>query len=108
MECSCKSNYNIQEIFKTLVILSKIIPNNEPVPEPHGGSTSVLKRRSSAYVSATSKGNLNWIIPSLVSKSVYHTEILEFTPIFWCITPKWGVIHQRIGVNTIYFYPHYI
>lgn len=54
MECSCKDNYNCQEIFKTLVTLSKIIPNDE-VAETHG-STSVFKRRSSAYVSATSKG----------------------------------------------------
>lgn len=52
MECSAKDNYNVTELFKTLLSLSKIMPteNNETFGAP-------LKRRSSAYVSATSKGN---------------------------------------------------
>jgi hypothetical protein len=51
MECSAKDNYNVTELFKTLLSLSKIIPTEHT--EPFGGP---LKRRSSAYVSATSKG----------------------------------------------------
>lgn len=49
LECSAKDDVNVTEIFKTLLSLSRILPaNNE--------STPGLKRRSSAYVSATSKG----------------------------------------------------
>lgn len=50
MECSAKDDYNVTELFKTLLSLSRFLPvgNNE--------NTSGLKRRSSAYVSATSKG----------------------------------------------------
>lgn len=51
MECSAKDNYNVNELFKTLLSLSKIIPTENN--ETYGGP---LKRRSSAYVSATSKG----------------------------------------------------
>ena len=51
MECSAKDNYNITELFKTLLSLSKIIPPEQAID--HGGP---LKRRSAAYVSATSKG----------------------------------------------------
>lgn len=54
MECSAKDNYNVTELFKTLLSLSKLIPNENSI-EPNGGP---LKRRSSAYVSATSKGRL--------------------------------------------------
>lgn len=53
MECSAKDNYNVIELFKTLLSLSKIIPTENN--ESYGGP---LKRRSSAYVSATSKGRL--------------------------------------------------
>lgn len=52
MECSAKDNYNVTELFKTLLSLSKIIPT-ENNGDTYGGP---LKRRSSAYVSATSKG----------------------------------------------------
>ncbi|CRL00198.1 CLUMA_CG013472, isoform A [Clunio marinus] len=52
MECSAKDNYNINELFKTLLSLSKIIPTESSI-ETNGGP---FKRRSSAYVSATSKG----------------------------------------------------
>lgn len=46
MECSAKDNYNVTELFKTLLSLSKIIPteNNDTFGGP-------LKRRSSAYYS---------------------------------------------------------
>lgn len=58
MECSAKDNYNITELFKTLLSLSKLIPLEHPI-ETNGGP---LKRRSSAYVSATSKGMLNVLL----------------------------------------------
>jgi len=51
MECSAKDNYNITELFKTLLSLSKIIPT-----ESQESNGAPFKRRSSAYVSATSKG----------------------------------------------------
>lgn len=49
VQCSAKDDINIVEIFRTLLNLSRILPAND---EGTGG----LKRRSSAYVSATSKG----------------------------------------------------
>lgn len=42
MECSAKDNYNVRDIFKCFVTLSRILP-------PTGEETP-LKRRSSAYV----------------------------------------------------------
>lgn len=50
LECSAKDDHNVTELFKTLLTLSRILPagSNENTPG--------LKRRSSAYVSATSKG----------------------------------------------------
>ncbi|KAG5677477.1 hypothetical protein PVAND_007235 [Polypedilum vanderplanki] len=62
MECSAKDNYNVTELFKTLLSLSKIIPTEHN--ETYGGP---LKRRSSAYVSATSKGRNRVPSPSLCS-----------------------------------------
>lgn len=50
LECSAKDDYNIKEIFKTLLTLSRILPKGDD------DSSTGLKRRSSAYVSATSKG----------------------------------------------------
>ncbi|PSN43627.1 hypothetical protein C0J52_15025 [Blattella germanica] len=49
MECSAKDDYNIKEIFRCFLTLSRILPA--------GGedSSGGLKRRSSAYVSASSK-----------------------------------------------------
>lgn len=49
IECSAKENYNVKEIFKQFVILSRILLNTN--------DESSLKRRSSAYVSATSKNS---------------------------------------------------
>lgn len=53
LECSAKDDHNVMDLFKNLLTLSRIIPagSNE--------STTGLKRRSSAYVSATSKGRLS-------------------------------------------------
>lgn len=51
MECSAKDDVNIVEVFKTFLSLSRIIPASGT-----SESTSGLKRRSSAYVSASSKG----------------------------------------------------
>jgi hypothetical protein len=49
LECSAKEDYNIKEIFRCFLTLSRILPT--------GGddSSGGLKRRSSAYVSASSK-----------------------------------------------------
>jgi hypothetical protein len=49
LECSAKDDYNIKEIFRCFLALSRILPA--------GGddSSGGLKRRSSAYVSASSK-----------------------------------------------------
>lgn len=59
LECSAKDDMNVTEIFKTLLSLSRILPaNNE--------STMGLKRRSSAYVSATSKGKQTDSVAPLV------------------------------------------
>lgn len=68
MECSAKDNYNTTELFKTLLSLSKIMPTENS--DSNGGSG--FKRRSSAYVSATSKGKL----PNLN----IHTTIYTY---FW-------------------------
>lgn len=51
LECSAKDDINIKEIFRSFLTLSKLLPKNEAT-DPGTG----LKRRSSAYVSATSKG----------------------------------------------------
>ncbi|KAL1450385.1 hypothetical protein WDU94_002757 [Cyamophila willieti] len=42
LECSAKDNYNIREVFRTFLTLSKILTTN--------GEENSLKRRSSAYV----------------------------------------------------------
>lgn len=65
MECSAKDNYNITELFKTLLALSKIIPPEHPI-ETNGGGP--LKRRSSAYVSATSKGEWQFVAAQNIRK----------------------------------------
>ncbi|XP_055918234.1 GTP-binding protein Di-Ras2 [Eupeodes corollae] len=53
LECSAKDDYNTTELFKSLLSLSRYLPlgKNE--------GTSGLKRRSSAYVSASSSRNKN-------------------------------------------------
>ncbi|XP_055686618.1 GTP-binding protein Di-Ras2 [Lutzomyia longipalpis] len=59
LECSAKDDTNITDLFKSLLSISKIMPIGG------GESTSGLKRRSSAYVSATSKGKHRVGSPSL-------------------------------------------
>ncbi|XP_053965599.1 uncharacterized protein LOC128867972 isoform X2 [Anastrepha ludens] len=52
LECSAKEDHNVIDLFKTLLSLSRFLPvgsNND--------GTSGLKRRSSAYVSASSSRN---------------------------------------------------
>ncbi|KAF7990716.1 hypothetical protein HCN44_000521 [Aphidius gifuensis] len=49
MECSAKDDYNIKELFRCFVTLSKIIPKN-----PTDSDESVLRRRCSAYGSRRS------------------------------------------------------
>jgi uncharacterized protein (DUF927 family) len=51
LECSAKDDYNVTELFKALLSISRILPTGNT------DTTTGLKRRSSAYVSATSKGN---------------------------------------------------
>ncbi|XP_060535344.1 GTP-binding protein Di-Ras2 [Cylas formicarius] len=51
LECSAKDDINIKEIFRSFLTLSKFLPKDNAVDSSGG-----LKRRSSAYVSATSKG----------------------------------------------------
>lgn len=72
MECSAKDDYNVTELFKTLLSLSRILPvgSNE--------STTGLKRRSSAYVSATSKGKSRMGSPSIsADKSSNQSSLLS-------------------------------
>lgn len=80
MECSAKDNYNVTELFKTLLSLSKLMPTEHPI-ETHSGP---FKRRSSAYVSATSKGKICKKVPKLFSftfKSLQ--EETEFRVLHW-------------------------
>ncbi|KAG4071612.1 hypothetical protein HA402_011766 [Bradysia odoriphaga] len=59
LECSAKDNHNVTELFQTLLSLSPILPTGS------NENTTGLKRRSSAYVSATSKGKSRVGSPSL-------------------------------------------
>lgn len=52
LECSAKDDANVTDLFKTMLSLSRILPPGTNDQQP----TTGLKRRSSAYVSATSKG----------------------------------------------------
>ncbi|XP_058053212.1 GTP-binding protein Di-Ras1 [Anopheles bellator] len=61
LECSAKDDYNIMEIFRTFVTLSRILPVNGGGAESGSG----LKRRSSAYVSASSKAKSRIGSPSI-------------------------------------------
>ncbi|XP_049309167.1 GTP-binding protein Di-Ras2-like isoform X1 [Bactrocera dorsalis] len=54
LECSAKENQHVSDLFKTLLSLSRFLP----VGSNNDGTTG-LKRRSSAYVSATSSRNKN-------------------------------------------------
>lgn len=49
LECSAKDDINVKEIFRSFLTLSKIFPRDTE-------ESSGLKRRSSAYVSATKGG----------------------------------------------------
>uniref|UniRef100_A0A182YC00 Uncharacterized protein n=1 Tax=Anopheles stephensi TaxID=30069 RepID=A0A182YC00_ANOST len=60
LECSAKDDYNIMEIFRTFVTLSRILPVNGSAESGSG-----LKRRSSAYVSASSKAKSRIGSPSI-------------------------------------------
>uniref|UniRef100_A0A182FCU0 Uncharacterized protein n=2 Tax=Anopheles albimanus TaxID=7167 RepID=A0A182FCU0_ANOAL len=60
MECSAKDDYNIMDIFRTFVTLSRILPANGSAESGSG-----LKRRSSAYVSASSKAKSRIGSPSI-------------------------------------------
>ncbi|KAK7794210.1 hypothetical protein R5R35_012534 [Gryllus longicercus] len=62
MECSAKDDYNVRDIFRTFVTLSRILP---PSAEDSAGG---LKRRSSAYVSA-SKGGRRAASPAATASS---------------------------------------
>lgn len=59
-ECSAKTDHNVSLLFKTLLSLSRILPVGGVGVggTANAGETALggLKRRSSAYVSATSKG----------------------------------------------------
>lgn len=52
LECSAKDGHNVNELFKTMLSLSRFSQVG------NADSSTGLKRRSSAYVSATSKGML--------------------------------------------------
>lgn len=54
LECSAKDDTNITEIFRSIVSLSRVLHAQDG-----DEGISGLKRRSSAYVSATSKGECN-------------------------------------------------
>lgn len=56
LECSAKDDINVKEIFRTFLTLSKIFPRDTE-------ESSGLKRRSSAYVSA-SKGSRRTASPA--------------------------------------------
>ncbi|XP_023171562.1 GTP-binding protein Di-Ras2 [Drosophila hydei] len=65
LECSAKEDTNVTELFKTLLSLSRFLPaSSGSSGGPGGGSSgeaapSGFKRRSSAYVSASSSRNKN-------------------------------------------------
>ncbi|TDG48973.1 hypothetical protein AWZ03_004657 [Drosophila navojoa] len=59
LECSAKEDTNVTELFKTLLSLSRFLPASSGSSGGPGGSSceaapSGFKRRSSAYVSASS------------------------------------------------------
>ncbi|EDW08169.1 GTP-binding protein Di-Ras2 [Drosophila mojavensis] len=64
LECSAKEDTNVTELFKTLLSLSRFLPASSGSSGGPGGSSceaapSGFKRRSSAYVSASSSRNKN-------------------------------------------------
>lgn len=84
MECSAKDDFNVTDLFKTLLSLSRILPagGNE--------STSGLKRRSSAYVSASSKGKA-------LSFSLF-LSLVRISPVYFAISAS------AVGIFCIQFY----
>ncbi|XP_065081388.1 GTP-binding protein Di-Ras2 isoform X1 [Ochlerotatus camptorhynchus] len=71
MECSAKDDVNITDIFKTFLSLSRIIPANG-----NSDTTSGLKRRSSAYVSASSKAKSRLGSPSIGCEKTKESSFL--------------------------------
>lgn len=80
LECSAKDDFNVTDLFKTLLSLSRIMPagSNE--------ATTGLKRRSSAYVSASSKGKWDQILSLFVFRigQNYPVVIYTFLMFFFC------------------------
>lgn len=80
LECSAKDDFNVTDLFKTLLSLSRIMPagSNE--------ATTGLKRRSSAYVSASSKGKWDQILSLFVFRIIgqnYPVVIYTFSMFFF-------------------------
>lgn len=80
LECSAKDDTNITELFKASLSLSRILPAGS------AENTTGLKRRSSAYVSATSKGR-------------FFPMRCKFMHQMCC----WGHNHVASMLNSIYF-----
>ncbi|KAH8372752.1 hypothetical protein KR009_004415 [Drosophila setifemur] len=62
LECSAKEDNNVADLFKSLLSLSRFLPTSSGSEGICGGSEAVpsgFKRRSSAYVSASSNRNKN-------------------------------------------------
>ncbi|XP_033251480.1 uncharacterized protein LOC117190536 [Drosophila miranda] len=64
LECSAKEDSNVTELFKSLLSLSRFLPTSSGSSGSGGGAAgeaapSGFKRRSSAYVSASSSRNKN-------------------------------------------------
>lgn len=70
MECSAKDDYNIKDIFRCFVTLSRIVPKN-----PTGDSDeSGLRRRCSAY------GSRRYIklYGFVIFKEIFPTALADF------------------------------
>lgn len=93
LECSAKDDINIKEIFRSFLTLSKLLPRKDPSDTSTG-----LKRRSSAYVSATSKDRRRADSPLLEADRASGSgkQIARFFPLiyFLCLigTLKWRFI----------------
>lgn len=75
LECSAKDDKNITEIFRSIVSLSRVLHAQDG-----DEGISGLKRRSSAYVSATSKGMYDsrlifFLLNILFFKSLYSKKV---------------------------------
>ena len=67
MECSAKSNVNIQEMFKSFLQLAKIpVPSDEPL--------NLLRRRSSAHASVSKIRSPNTLSPHSPAQSTLSEE----------------------------------